>query len=167
MALTLIMGFGVPVAVRKDWSLGFGYNMQFQYALPPNIGGLFNLYNPVTYAIEYRKRRSVKEQRDTSREYFYLFIETLLEMRGMHGKSCLLRMICEEAEAPVGHDGIMGEILHIILTPQENPGPVNKNLIEYSEARHAGHARADCRNLYPDCPPDRNMLDAISSAFHY
>lgn len=78
--LQLIMGFGVPVAVRKDWSLGFGYNMQFQYALPPNIGGLFNLYNPVTYAIEYRKRRSVKEQRDTSREYFYLFIETLLEM---------------------------------------------------------------------------------------
>ena len=35
---------------------------------------------------------------------------------GMDGKACLLRSICEAAEYPVENEGLLGEILNIVLT---------------------------------------------------
>lgn len=36
---------------------------------------------------------------------------------GFNGHDCLLRAICEAAEIPLGmHNGVLGDIMHIILT---------------------------------------------------
>lgn len=35
---------------------------------------------------------------------------------GLKGRECLLRTICETAESPLRHNGLMGDILHIIFT---------------------------------------------------
>lgn len=37
--------------------------------------------------------------------------------RGLGGKHCVLRTICESAASPISHkSGILGELLHILLT---------------------------------------------------
>uniref|UniRef100_A0A1B0DJ05 Endonuclease/exonuclease/phosphatase domain-containing protein n=1 Tax=Phlebotomus papatasi TaxID=29031 RepID=A0A1B0DJ05_PHLPP len=37
---------------------------------------------------------------------------------GHRGRACLLRAICEEAENPINeHNGVLGDVIHIILTP--------------------------------------------------
>lgn len=36
---------------------------------------------------------------------------------GFNGRECLLRLICEAADTPLGiHNGVFGDVLHIILT---------------------------------------------------
>lgn len=35
---------------------------------------------------------------------------------GVDGKACLLRAVCEVAESPLRDDGLLGEVLNIILT---------------------------------------------------
>ena len=32
------------------------------------------------------------------------------------GRACMLRSICEAATWPVQHDGLVGELLHVLLT---------------------------------------------------
>ena len=36
--------------------------------------------------------------------------------RGMNGEECVYRAICEAAQYPVEEEGLVGEILHILLT---------------------------------------------------
>jgi len=35
---------------------------------------------------------------------------------GLEGRSCLLRSICEVAETPIYYNGLIGELIHVILT---------------------------------------------------
>lgn len=35
---------------------------------------------------------------------------------GVDGKACLLRAVCEVAESPLRDDGLLGEVLNILLT---------------------------------------------------
>lgn len=36
---------------------------------------------------------------------------------GFNGHECLLRTICEAAEIPLGlHNGVLGDIMHIVFT---------------------------------------------------
>jgi hypothetical protein len=35
---------------------------------------------------------------------------------GIEGRSCVLRTICEVAETPLHHNGLVGELLHVMLT---------------------------------------------------
>ena len=58
-----------------------------------------------------------EEGPDTSRWDAYKALEGLADNQGMGGKDCVLRTICESAAAPISHkSGILGELLHILLT---------------------------------------------------
>lgn len=98
--------------------------------------------------------------------------------KGFNGRSCLLRTICEAAEAKFSHSsGIIGELLHILLTPSttpEEPAPEGKEDIhvpheEYKRAelvasrssprtRFAGSSV--CSDMYAECP--FSLLDLFS-----
>lgn len=54
---------------------------------------------------------------DNSRWDAYKALEGVSNNNGMGGKDCVLRTICESASAPISaKSGILGELLHILLT---------------------------------------------------
>lgn len=68
------------------------------------------------YTLEDIKIKSPQDL-STSRFTLYRAIEMLAESSGYPGRSCLLRSICETAEAPFSYsNGILGELAHLIMT---------------------------------------------------
>lgn len=53
---------------------------------------------------------------DNTRNYAYNMYEMLMNAKGVNGKQCLLRAICEAAQEPINHGGVFEEILHLFLT---------------------------------------------------
>lgn len=52
----------------------------------------------------------------TARFTMYRGLESLLQKRGLPGRPCMLRSICEAANAQFSyHNGILGELAHIVL----------------------------------------------------
>lgn len=52
-----------------------------------------------------------------SRLKMYNILEEKISLSHKDGKKCLLRAICESAEFPLGEsNGVLGDILHVILT---------------------------------------------------
>lgn len=102
---------------KKPWrSLNLGYNLQAQYTPLPSI-----IY-PWS-----RFRRSLVEQKehfnrngtltpDKTRLFMYNVIETIMNRRGIDGKECLLKAICEAAHSPIEKFSVFDEILHLLLT---------------------------------------------------
>jgi hypothetical protein len=76
---------------------------------------------------------------------------------GKSGHECILRTICQVAETPVNHNGLVGELMQLFFTP----GKHEKLPEDYRHARKAGLSRVDCEKLYPDCPFGHGMLDSI------
>lgn len=61
----------------------------------------------------------IQSPQDLSHSRFTLYraLETLAEASGIPGRPCLLRSICETAEAPFSYsNGILGELAHLIMT---------------------------------------------------
>lgn len=59
----------------------------------------------------------IRKARDITRQRVYSLIEDRLESEGLFGRPCLLRTICETAANPIfGHNGLIGDLLHIIFT---------------------------------------------------
>lgn len=61
----------------------------------------------------------IKSPQDLSHSRFTIYraLETLARSSGMPGRPCLLRSICETAEAPFSYsNGILGELAHLIMT---------------------------------------------------
>ncbi|KAF0308136.1 hypothetical protein FJT64_020613 [Amphibalanus amphitrite] len=81
----------------------------------------------------------------------YETAQRTLDRFGVNGKACLLRAICEAAEYPVENEGLLGEILNIVLTASRAETESSKEL-EYTQAEYQGRALGNCYAAYPDCP---------------
>ncbi|XP_055678117.1 uncharacterized protein LOC129786890 [Lutzomyia longipalpis] len=98
------------------------------------------------------KKRSKRSSSDGlfSRKKIYIMLESKLRSSNSHGhrgRACLLRAICEEAQEPINdHNGLIGDIIHIILTPSTS---VREDIHpEYYRAEEFGH-KGDCsRKLF-------------------
>lgn len=59
-----------------------------------------------------------EEQRaNNERRSIYQHVQGLFENFGFDGQTCLLRAICEMAEAPLVHQGLVGKLIDLIFTP--------------------------------------------------
>uniref|UniRef100_A0A182KGP0 Uncharacterized protein n=1 Tax=Anopheles christyi TaxID=43041 RepID=A0A182KGP0_9DIPT len=148
----MVLGFLAPVRFHHPLprSLNLSLNVQANYRILPNI-----IY-PRPESIF--KNRANSEYTDTSRKQFYELVERMLTSWNRNGRSCLLRTICEVAEAPLRHNGMIGELFEVVFTPHETD-QLNS---EYMVARKYGENGVDCRRLYADCPLGHGLLDAIS-----
>ncbi|XP_018019229.1 uncharacterized protein LOC108675711 [Hyalella azteca] len=85
----------------------------------------------------------------------YNAIERILTKYGYPGHACLLRTVCEVAEAPL-HYGIMGDFFNLLLTPSvaslSSPSSDMEFLKDYLVAEEVGRDSGDCRRSYADCP---------------
>ncbi|XP_015609920.1 uncharacterized protein LOC107274873 [Cephus cinctus] len=148
----LILGVAVPISIRGRL-LSVGHNIQFQYPLPRNASYFTNYFDSVSTR---RRRRSMKDERSM----IYRYMENEIERWGANGKDCLMRSICEAAETPLRDEGLVGELLHVLLTP--NYGGDSSAGDDYLVAHEAGLRGDDCRRIYPSCPDGYGVLDNIS-----
>lgn len=68
----------------------------------------------IVWRENYKNDNQVKEK--NSRWMIYRLIEGIAKNKGLDGRACLLRTICEASDAKFSHkSGLMGELLHVVL----------------------------------------------------
>ncbi|KAI4456128.1 hypothetical protein MML48_8g00006779 [Holotrichia oblita] len=99
----------------------------------------------------------VQSRSSIDRKDAYTVIENKLEAHGYPGKACLLRTICEASEYSMEHNGVLADILHIILTPSSSK---SEDLVEYEQAEIYGKINQHCKKYVKKCT--QSILDLIS-----
>ncbi|XP_058449219.1 uncharacterized protein LOC131429187 [Malaya genurostris] len=146
------VGFIVPVrfAHKLFRQLNMVHNFQGNYNIPSNI------IWPVPSSIF--KVRVNNDYVDRSREQLYRLLEKTIDYLGSNGRECLLRAICEVSEAPLGHNGMIGEIIDVIFTPYDSE-QIDQ---VYRQAKLSGLKGDNCEQLYKDCPIGHGLLEQVS-----
>ncbi|KAG5676909.1 hypothetical protein PVAND_006712 [Polypedilum vanderplanki] len=164
--LKYVGGYLGPIDIPSWQNINCLRNFQFQYNLPatwytsfPTFPGLWRGRSNDGDS----KTKEVKIRPDSSRKIAYELLEEMLNKEKKNGHECILRTICEVAETPLSHNGMIGELLQIFFTPGEH------EIIdeEYRHAMKAGLHRVNCEKLYPECP--FSILDTFSIVqnFHF
>ncbi|XP_015110340.1 uncharacterized protein LOC107036719 [Diachasma alloeum] len=85
---------------------------------------------------------------DVDRRTVYNMLESKFQDFGLPGSTCLLRFICETAQWNIlGHNGLIGDLLKILLTPSSS---ADEGLpVEYTLAERQAD---DCGTTYSLCP---------------
>ncbi|XP_035894941.1 uncharacterized protein LOC118504516 [Anopheles stephensi] len=161
----VIFGFVAPVRFHHmlKRSLNLGINLQANYRILPTI--IFPHPESV-----WQNRYSEETYIDTGRRQLYELVESFLgrkagarsSPRSERARACLLRTICEVADSPLTHNGMVGEILDVVFTP----GDTDDLPYEYKMARKYGANGVNCGRLYHECPFGHGILDAIT-AMHW
>ncbi|XP_052890294.1 uncharacterized protein LOC128298567 [Anopheles moucheti] len=108
-----------------------------------------------------------------SRWTFYRMLEQLFDQKGLNGRSCVLRAICEGSVAGFTHtSGLIGELLHIAFTPSSTDDV-------QTEPHHTLYGQAEripdtmsatksgasvCADMYAECK--LSLLDSFSTVFN-
>ncbi|XP_076315510.1 uncharacterized protein LOC143228056 [Tachypleus tridentatus] len=100
-----------------------------------------------TFFATYYKTRSIAE----NRLGFFSGVETMLKRFGIDGKECVLRTICEVAEVPLLEDGLLGEVLNLLISASKVPDDY-KLLEDYVNAEKYGRKNGNCEEAYSKCP---------------
>ncbi|KAL6255351.1 hypothetical protein P5V15_013689 [Pogonomyrmex californicus] len=134
------MGIFVALAVPLEDplnSISLSYFFEANYGLPPNITYL----EPWT---EVKRRK-----RNIDRTTIYRVLESKLESSGYSGRECLLRAICETSEFPLQHNGMIGDIMHVIFTPSTSRHEgLPRDVVEAELVGRNG----SCAKYQPQCP---------------
>uniref|UniRef100_A0A2H1V773 SFRICE_026011 n=1 Tax=Spodoptera frugiperda TaxID=7108 RepID=A0A2H1V773_SPOFR len=144
------LAIAVPIDIPNK-NVFVSYNFESNYSTLNNITEIDEVIFPNLPVVTSRQSRSI------SRELTYTILENRFQEYGMKGRECMLRNICEAAETPLHHNGILGHILHIIFTPSSSQEEGIED--EYYEAEAAGH-RGDCDKYLDDCPT--SLFDYIT-----
>ncbi|XP_062126900.1 uncharacterized protein LOC133839399 [Drosophila sulfurigaster albostrigata] len=151
--LTILCAFGIPVKDLAFETVISGYALRMQYFLPNNA----------SQSLTDRRHKGGINLGSTYRWIVYRGIEMVLQPLGVPGHECLLRVICEHAAIPLTHEsGLLGELLHIILTPSSSMDTLGVAPDRvYQTAERVGSRGGNCDLLYASkCP--RSPMNLIS-----
>ncbi|XP_077290262.1 uncharacterized protein LOC143914045 [Arctopsyche grandis] len=113
--------------------------------------------------MEDERLERLKNRPKTSRWDIYKVLEHMVEKNGFSGRACILRTICEAADTPFTyHNGILGELAHIILTPSSSNDALSQHSDnEYHAAERLGlESESNCEFLFPECK--QSILEMFS-----
>ncbi|XP_058055626.1 uncharacterized protein LOC131207035 [Anopheles bellator] len=98
----------------------------------------------------------------SSRWLVYKALERMSFGYGFGGRACILRSICDAAEAQFTHTGgVFGELLHIMFSPSSTEEPLSEHRDnEYLRAEQLGRTGAPCDKIFHEC--STSMLDLFS-----
>ncbi|XP_025269471.1 uncharacterized protein LOC112639504 [Camponotus floridanus] len=147
----LVVGYAVPVELSGR-NVVYGQNFQFQYVLPQNATFFTEFF-------ENSSRRRRKSVNWDERMTIYRLLEEGLETKRINGRECMKKSICEAAMMSLQDEGLVGELLHLLLTPQQENNSLDS---EYLEALKFGQRNYDCSLIYPLCLSGQGILDQIS-----
>uniref|UniRef100_A0A182JQ01 Uncharacterized protein n=1 Tax=Anopheles christyi TaxID=43041 RepID=A0A182JQ01_9DIPT len=155
----VIFGFVAPVRFHHmlKRSLNLGINVQANYRILANI--IFPHPDSV-----WKNRYSEDAYVETGRRQLYELLEKFLGRTddgrspgAASARACLLRTICEVADTPLTHNGMVGEILDVVFSP----GDTDDLPDEYKIARRYGANGVDCGRMYAECPFGHGILDTF------
>uniref|UniRef100_A0A182T7S4 Uncharacterized protein n=1 Tax=Anopheles maculatus TaxID=74869 RepID=A0A182T7S4_9DIPT len=152
----MVLGFLAPVRFHHPLprSLNCGINMQANYVIRPDI--IFPRPESIF------GNRNLNHYTDPdSRQRFYSALEKILKMvlgTDRRARQCLLRTVCEVADTSLHHNGLVGELLDVIFTPQES----DTLSPEFLLARRYGANGVNCMKVYSSCPWGMGLLDYVS-----
>lgn len=102
------------------------------------------------YTYHQRRRRQARSERHG----IYQKLQGAFGKAGVNGRHCLLRTICDVAEAPF-EQGILGEMLNVMLTASLAGRPDHpdetKEYDDYIEAELHGKLNGKCEERYSKC----------------
>ncbi|KAF4519443.1 hypothetical protein B566_EDAN008670 [Ephemera danica] len=144
--------FGAPdieaalsLPVRKNVNVAM--NVEANYVLPYNITQFYPEYQKGSLWTEGVGR--LDNGFGITRRRVYATIERFMTQFGLNGQACLLRAICETSESSLRHNGLFGDLLHIMFTPSSSK---SEDLPDsYARAEEAGTRGQDCSQVYPEC----------------
>ena len=110
-------GYLGPIDIPLWQNINCMRNFQYQYALPAKI---YTSFSTFPYSRRFSEGRGLTTNKDgfkgdSSRKVAYKLVEAVMNKEGRNGRQCLLRTICEVAETPLAHNGLIGELLHIFF----------------------------------------------------
>lgn len=141
----MFVAFAVPLELPERDVL-FSYNFEANYNLPTNLS-YYDLSPPDRSFFSYINRTNV-----------YDILRSRLNSFGLDGEACLLRTICEASRYPLHHNGVVGQLLHVLLTPSSSEDEHQKREAEAEERGKS--SENDCTEYY-NCPID--LLNFISN----
>nr|KAF7412780.1 hypothetical protein H0235_012631 [Vespula pensylvanica] len=150
---TLVVGFAVPIKLAGR-ILVYGQNFQFQYALPQNATFFSNLSQNRVFS---RRRRHLDWY---GRDLLFNTLEQNFQRNGLDGRECLKKSICEAVVDPLIDEGLIGELLHLLLTPEHAEDPSFPE--DFLQAAEVGKRNKDCSKIFSSCPDGQGFLDRIS-----
>ncbi|XP_022129824.2 uncharacterized protein LOC111003552 [Pieris rapae] len=162
----LILGLTTPIPTKDHVNLAFLLNFQYQYMQFQNISQLSKYY--IIKDVSREEREADWSSRYDERLVFYNSFADMLEMKGLSGQDCVQRAICEAAQFSVSDDGLFGEIIHVLLTPDYGKNLLvedstwKDDMASYIDAATAGRQMFECSYIYNNCPEARSVLDLIS-----
>ncbi|XP_017886549.2 uncharacterized protein LOC108628857, partial [Ceratina calcarata] len=90
-----------------------------------------------------------RKQRSLDRATLYQVVKNKFEHYGYQGHGCLLRAICETSEHPLRHNGLIGDIVHVIFTPTSSRHePLPEDILQAEVVGRNG----SCSKYRPHCP---------------
>ncbi|XP_050307752.1 uncharacterized protein LOC126744410 [Anthonomus grandis grandis] len=129
----ILTAFAVPLKAPTPGDVFIAVNFEATYGLPENQTEF--AFPPIIAA--------------TARQILYNLFERKLESHGHPGKACLLRAICESTELSTSGTGILGDLVHLVLTPSTS---LNTNLTkEYEEAEEQAAKTGHCKKYKKNC----------------
>ncbi|KAG5890663.1 hypothetical protein JTB14_034951 [Gonioctena quinquepunctata] len=138
----MFVAIAVPLDLRGPADVFMSMNFEGSYALPQNQTTL--TYPPIISS--------------SSRKFLYDLLERKLKGYGYPGKPCLKRAICEAAEYTTKNLGVLGDLLHILLTPSSSKN--ESSLEDYAESEEYGRTKKHCKKYKKACT--FSALDLIS-----
>ncbi|XP_063701688.1 uncharacterized protein LOC134831799 [Culicoides brevitarsis] len=157
-SIRMVCGILVPTFIPKWQNINMLVNWSVGFNMPTNANEWLQKFSGNANWAVTKRSMDVIEKGDDTRQRFYNFIEKEFARFGSKGHECLLRTICEVAEAPITHNGLIGELMQLVFTPGDDE-QVN---IEYKLAKKAGYHGADCQELYHECPYGHGFLEKFS-----
>ncbi|XP_034240199.1 uncharacterized protein LOC117644694 [Thrips palmi] len=126
------MGVGIPLQLPHQ-AVTTGFILKSNYRTPSNA----TMYTRPQEYFSSRSARAAANAPDAggltehlaSRWDLYTALQGTLEQLGGgagSGRQCLLRAVCEAAAFTVRHDGLLGELLHVLLTPSTTSDPMRQ-----------------------------------------
>uniref|UniRef100_A0A6P7GH36 Uncharacterized protein LOC114338049 n=1 Tax=Diabrotica virgifera virgifera TaxID=50390 RepID=A0A6P7GH36_DIAVI len=128
----MFVAIAVPIDLRGPADLFFSANFESSYGLPSNQSLLS--YPPI-YA--------------STRQLIYQLLESKIKGYGYPGKKCLQRAICEAAEYTTENYGVLGDILHVLLTPSTSRN--DTNVEDYAKSEEYGRTKGNCKKYKKNC----------------
>lgn len=93
-----------------------GYAIYAQYETISTVIYPWNKYSRSLIEQKENYIRNGSAAPDSTRLFIYNLIETVMNRRGIDGRDCLLKSICEAAHSPIESYSVFDEILHLVLT---------------------------------------------------
>ncbi|XP_055914542.1 uncharacterized protein LOC129947839 [Eupeodes corollae] len=155
------LALNIDLHDKTAWrSLSGAWNFQWQHMLPLKV---IHWWNSTYFPVKSRSMSSEttslplslpgpEEPKDLTATFLYAMIENYMNNKGMNGRECLQRAICENAQVHfVG--GVLDHVYKRLLTPERSMEGY------YKDSFVMGLKGADCLKTFYGCPKGKSVFD--------